>query len=238
MLPNQSALRKENFEWDWTHPNRNFSYLHSAERKSFLSLLLSISHSFWENDRKCNRKWSCFVICTSVFVFLYLNFEHYHKGFLKSTWAAPTGRDNVWMHVFVRFLSRKEKTMSHMSRLCQRERACDLIVQPWQEQFLLNFSSLWSSPSSSVSRNSSHYTEVGHQEQLQVHINIAVCVCVFVTVHLLHLQDQFRFIWSINKENSSLLFCFCSNFISKSNFERRNILRWFSSCSSLCRVSD
>lgn len=58
-------------------------YLHSADRNSLLSLPLSISYYFWENDRKCNRKWSRFVFCACVVCFCRLPLWFVSWGLLR-----------------------------------------------------------------------------------------------------------------------------------------------------------
>lgn len=70
-------------------------------------VVAAISRSFWENDRKCNRKWSVELLCIVCFSLVawpsfsvYMNFEQHHQGFVKPK-ATLTCRDGAWMPAFV-----------------------------------------------------------------------------------------------------------------------------------------
>lgn len=159
------------------------------------ALHFSLFLAYSENDRKCKRKGSCFSLCVRVLKccgqpllkLRTLSWEHQKVQRRLLWWAAA----RVWMDVFAEN-SRGKKTPRATSHacasvnkyLCLSARACvcvrDLMVQPWQEQHLLNFFSSWFLPSSSASRNFSHFTKVGHTNSFRSTLVHSVCVCVRV----------------------------------------------------------
>lgn len=174
-------------------------YLHFVDWNSLLSVQRSISLSFSLTQKMTGSVKGREVASRFVYVFwnvaasLFLNYELYRENIKKSSDGFSDGQRHEceWMCL----LKTREGRRHHAPRVmpvpvwtstCAWARACvcvrDLMVQPWQEQHLLNFFSSWFLPSSSASRNFSHFTKVGHTNSFRSTLVHSVCVCVCVCI--------------------------------------------------------